>query len=116
VRDLYAWLSIAAIVLASTTGDVLLSHAMKQIGDLGELRRRRGLAHVLTRVVTTPNFLFGLLAMTFAFYSLLMALSWQDVSLVAPASASLTLSPTPSPRAFFCMSVWTTGAGSPPCW
>jgi hypothetical protein len=48
VRDLYAWLSIAAIVLASTTGDVLLSHAMKQIGDLGELRRRRGLAHVLT--------------------------------------------------------------------
>jgi drug/metabolite transporter (DMT)-like permease len=41
-------------------------------------------------VVTTPNFLFGLLAMTFAFYSLLMALSWEDVSLVAPASASLT--------------------------
>lgn len=90
VRDLYAWLSIAAIVLASATGDVLLSHAMKQIGDLGELRRRRGLLHVIGRVVTTPNFLFGLLAMTCAFYSLLMALSWEDVSLVAPASASLT--------------------------
>jgi len=28
--------------------------------------------------------------MTVAFYSLLLALSWEDVSLVAPASASLT--------------------------
>jgi drug/metabolite transporter (DMT)-like permease len=37
-----------------------------------------------------PNFLLGLTAMAAAFYSLLFALSWADVSLVAPASASLT--------------------------
>ena len=86
----YAWGAIAAIVLASTTGDVLLSLAMKQVGDVGELWREHGLLAVVGRVARNPNFLLGVLAMTAAFYSLLFGLSWGDVSLVAPASASLT--------------------------
>jgi drug/metabolite transporter (DMT)-like permease len=90
VRDLYTWLSITAIVLASVTGDVLLSRSMKQIGDLGALRRQRGLLFVLLRVLSSRSFLLGLLSMALAFYSLLFALSWADVSLVGPASASLT--------------------------
>jgi uncharacterized membrane protein len=90
MKDLYIWLSIAAVVLASTTGDVLLARAMKQIGDLGKLRRNEGLAAVISRIVRNRSFLAGLAAMTVAFYSLLLALSWEDVSLVAPASASLT--------------------------
>lgn len=87
---LYTWGSIAVVVLASTIGDVLLSRAMKRIGDLGELRRRQGLAHVLRRVLFNGTFLLGVAAMAVAFFSLLVALSWADVSLVAPASASLT--------------------------
>lgn len=87
---LYTWSGIGAIVLASTTGDVLLSHAMKEVGDLGELRKRAGLAKVIGSVIRNPYFLLGLLAMTVAFYGLLFGLSWGDVSLVAPASASLT--------------------------
>jgi len=90
MKDLYIWLSIAAVVLASTNGDVLLARAMKQIGDLGKLRRNEGLAAVISRIVRNRSFLAGLAAMTVAFYSLLLALSWEDVSLVAPASASLT--------------------------
>jgi drug/metabolite transporter (DMT)-like permease len=90
VRDLYTWLSITAIVLASVTGDVLLSRAMKRIGDLGALRRQRGLVFVIARVLSSRSFLVGLSCMAFAFYSLLLALSWADVSLVGPASASLT--------------------------
>lgn len=90
MKDLYIWLSIAAVVLASSTGDVLLARAMKQIGDLGKLRRNEGLAAVISRIVRNRSFLAGLAAMTVAFYSLLLALSWEDVSLVAPASASLT--------------------------
>lgn len=78
------------IAVASTTGDVLLAHAMKQVGDLGELRRRSGVIAVARAVLTTPSFFLGVLAMAFAFYSLLFALSWGDVSLVGPASASLT--------------------------
>ncbi len=87
---LYTWGSIAVVVLASTAGDVLLSRAMKRIGDLGELRRREGLAHVFRRVLLNATFLLGVSCMAVAFFSLLVALSWADVSLVAPASASLT--------------------------
>ncbi|MBZ5599210.1 MAG: EamA family transporter [Acidobacteriia bacterium] len=90
MKHLYTWSAIALIVLASTAGDVLLSRAMKQIGDVGELRRRSGLLTVVGNILRHPSFLLGVLAMTVAFYSLLFALSWGDVSLVAPASASLT--------------------------
>ncbi len=89
-KDLYAWAAIALIVLASTTGDVLLSYSMKQVGDVGQLWRRRGVLPVVARVLTTPSFALGFLAMGVAFYSLLFGLSWGNLSLVAPASASLT--------------------------
>ena len=86
----YTWGAITAVVLASTSGDVLLSRAMKQVGDVGELWRRAGVLTVAGRVLPNPSFLLGILMMALAFYSLLFALSWADVSLVAPASASLT--------------------------
>jgi len=90
MRHLYTWAGIAAIVLASTSGDVLLSRAMKQVGDVAQLWRRAGLLTVAGRILSNPSFLMGLLAMATAFYSFLFALSWGDVSLVAPASASMT--------------------------
>jgi drug/metabolite transporter (DMT)-like permease len=90
VRDLYTWMAITAVVLSSVAGDVLLSRAMKSIGDLGALRREGGVWFVIGRVLTNRTFLLGLSCMAVAFYSLLFALSWADVSLVGPASASLT--------------------------
>jgi multidrug transporter EmrE-like cation transporter len=90
VKHAYTWGAILAIVLASTTGDVLLSKAMKQVGDVGALWRRAGLLTVAGRILRSPSFLLGIFMMALAFYSLLFALSWGDVSLVAPASASLT--------------------------
>jgi uncharacterized membrane protein len=90
VKHAYTWGAILAIVLASTTGDVLLSKAMKQVGDVGALWRRAGLLTVAGRILRSPSFLMGIFMMALAFYSLLFALSWGDVSLVAPASASLT--------------------------
>ena len=86
----YSWAAICAIVIASTAGDVLLARAMKQVGDVGELWRQRGLFAVVGRTVRNSNFLLGVTAMAVAFYSLLFGLSWGDVSLIAPASASLT--------------------------
>lgn len=90
MNEIYVWSGVGAIVLASTSGDVLLSRAMKQVGDVGQLWRRYGLLTVVVRVLRNPNFLLGILCMTVAFYSLLFGLSWGDVSVVAPASASLT--------------------------
>ena len=90
MKELYTWGAIALLVAASTAGDVLLSVAMKKIGDLGELRRLQGLGAVLRRILTRGSFWMGIACMTVAFFSLLVALSWADVSLVAPAATSLT--------------------------
>ena len=90
MKELYAWAAITLIVVASTTGDVLLSYSMKRVGDVGELWKRRGILAVIARVLRTPTFALGLMAMGVAFYSLLFGLSWGNLSLVVPASASLT--------------------------
>jgi len=90
VRHLYTWGAILVMSLASVVGDVLLARAMKQVGDVHALLRRSGLWIVIGRVLSNPNFFLGVTAMAAAFFSLLFALSWGDVSLIAPAAASLT--------------------------
>lgn len=90
MKNFYTWLGIALIVIASTAGDCLLALAMKQVGDVDDLRRTRGLLFIILRVLRNPVFGVGIASMTLAFFSLLFALSWGDVSLVGPASASLT--------------------------
>jgi drug/metabolite transporter (DMT)-like permease len=90
MSNLNAWLAILFVVLSSCAGDVLLSRSMKQIGDLGQLRARRGLLFVGLLITRNRYFLLGVVCMAIAFYSLLFGLSWNDVSLIGPAAASLT--------------------------
>jgi len=90
VKTLYTWSAIALVVTASTAGDILLAKAMREIGDLGLLRQNKGIFAVAARVFGSATFLLALFFMTLAFFSLLIGLSWADVSLVAPAAASLT--------------------------
>ena len=87
MKGVYTWSAILAIVFASVVGDVLLARAMKQVGDVGELRRRSGLGIVIGRTLGNPNFLFGVMAMAVAFFSLLFALSWADLTYVLPATS-----------------------------
>jgi drug/metabolite transporter (DMT)-like permease len=84
------WSGIAAIVATATAGDILQAGAMKDIGDLGEIRQSSGTVDVVRRVVSNSRFMLGLLFMALAFFSLLVTLSWENVSVVGPASASLT--------------------------
>lgn len=90
MKMVYTWAAIVVVVVASVVGDVLLARAMKLVGDVGELRRRVGIFGVIGRTLRNPAFLLAVTAMAFSFFSLLFALSWGDVSLVAPAAASLT--------------------------
>jgi drug/metabolite transporter (DMT)-like permease len=101
MRHAYTWGAILLIVVTSVLGDVLMSRAMKQVGDVGELRRRTGIFSVVGRVLRNSHFLLGIVAMAVAFFSLLVALSWGDVSLVAPASASLTFVGNAAAAKFF---------------
>jgi drug/metabolite transporter (DMT)-like permease len=82
---------IATIVLSSTTGEVLTAAAMKSIGDLDEIRARSGFSGAVKAVVTCPLFFAGVGFLALAFFALLFALNHLPLSLVAPASASLTL-------------------------
>jgi drug/metabolite transporter (DMT)-like permease len=90
MKNFYTWAGILVVAFFSVVGDVVLARAMKQVGDVHELWRRRGLWAVVGRTLGNPNFFFGVAAMALAFFSLLFSLSWGDVSLVGPAAASLT--------------------------
>jgi drug/metabolite transporter (DMT)-like permease len=82
---------IAAVVLTSTTGEVLTAAAMKSIGDLDEIRAKSGMTGAIRAVVTCPLFFAGVGFLALAFFALLFALNHMSLGLVAPASASLTL-------------------------
>ncbi|HWR15288.1 MAG TPA: EamA family transporter [Terriglobales bacterium] len=90
MRHIYTWVSILAVVTCSTIGDVLISHAMKRVGDVGHVWQEHGFFAVAKRMFTNTPLWLGVFFMALAFFSLMFALSWADVSLVAPASASLT--------------------------
>jgi drug/metabolite transporter (DMT)-like permease len=82
---------IASVVLTSTAGEVLTAAAMQSIGDLDEIRAHSGMKGAIKAVVTCPLFFAGVFFLAVAFFALLFALNHLNLSLVAPASASLTL-------------------------
>ena len=82
---------VAAVVLTSTTGEVLTAAAMKSIGDLDVIRARSGMKGAIRAVVTCPLFFAGVFFLALAFFSLLFALNHMNLSLAGPATASLTL-------------------------
>jgi uncharacterized membrane protein len=90
VKHLLTWTAIVVVAFFSVVGDVLIARAMKQVGDLHVMYRRSGLWAIVGRIFSNTNFFLGVAAMATAFFSLLFALSWGDMSLVAPAAASLT--------------------------
>jgi len=77
MRDLYAWARLASSFLPPPPETFCSRTAMKRVGDVGKLWKRRGLLAVVSRVLTTPTFALGLMAMAVAFYSLLFGLSWE---------------------------------------
>ncbi len=89
-RFLLSWIAIVSVAATAVAGDVLTAGAMRKIGDLDVIRGRWGLRGAIRAVVSSPMFLLGVLSMALSFFTLLFTLSRVDVSLAAPASASLT--------------------------
>jgi drug/metabolite transporter (DMT)-like permease len=84
------WATIITVAATAIAGDVLTAGAMRRIGDLDDIRANSGMAGAIKAVVSSGMFLAGVFAMALSFFSLLFTLSKVDVSLAAPASASLT--------------------------
>jgi drug/metabolite transporter (DMT)-like permease len=81
---------IAAIVVTATAGDILTASAMRQVGDLDEIRARSGFLGAVAAVLTNGRFGPGVVCLALSFFSLLYAFSHRDLSLIGPAPTSLT--------------------------
>ncbi len=79
-------LFIAIVVLGGTAGDIAVSHAMKQIGEVHVLNPASVLKG-LGRAFRLGWMWIGIGLMAVGFFSLLALLSWADVSVVVPATA-----------------------------
>ncbi|HEY1744122.1 MAG TPA: EamA family transporter [Granulicella sp.] len=88
--SLHAWFAIFGVAALAVMGEVLTAGAMRRIGDLDDIRAVSGLPGAIKAVLSSPMFVTGALAMALNFFMMLYALSLADVSLVAPATASLT--------------------------
>lgn len=80
-------LFIAIVVVAGQLGDLSLSRAMKTIGEVRRFTPLN-LVRVLGRAFRIKWMWIGIGLMAIAFFSLLALLSWANVSLVVPATAS----------------------------
>jgi drug/metabolite transporter (DMT)-like permease len=90
VREWSAILTVAALAI---TGEVLIAAAMRRLGDLDLLRDcpgLRGYIRPIRAVLSSSLFLTGALSMALNFFAMLYTLSIVDLSLAAPATASLT--------------------------
>jgi drug/metabolite transporter (DMT)-like permease len=83
-------LMIGSIVFWAAVGDVLTASAMRNLGDLDDIRAARGLTGAIAAVLGNLRFIAGVICMSLSFFSLLFALSQRDLSLIGPAAASLT--------------------------
>ncbi|WP_370561237.1 EamA family transporter [Edaphobacter albus] len=87
------WGAISGVAALAIAGEVLIASAMRDLGDLDNHRTGPGLKGFLgpvKAVLSSPKFLIGAFCMAFNFFAMLWALSIVDLSLAAPAIASLT--------------------------
>jgi drug/metabolite transporter (DMT)-like permease len=71
-------------------GECLVAAAMRRLGDLDLIRAKSGLPGAIRAVLSSPLFLLGATCMALNFFAMLFTLSVVDLSLAAPATASLT--------------------------
>ena len=80
------WLLLAVVVFAGTAGEIAVTRAMKQIGEVRQFHPRAVLG-VLGRALGIGWMWLGLGLLALAFFSLLTLLSWENVSFVVPLTA-----------------------------
>ena len=92
---------IVLLVAFTSLGDLLMARAMRKVGDVDALRRQSGLLSVIRAILIRPSFYLAFLCMAASFFSLLISLSLIDLSIVIPASSSLTFLATLIGAKFF---------------
>ena len=92
-NSLRAWSCILFVAVLAIAGECLVAAAMRSLGDLDLLRTHsglRGYTGPIRAILSSPLFLIGALCMALNFFAMLFTLSIVELSLAAPATASLT--------------------------
>jgi drug/metabolite transporter (DMT)-like permease len=84
------WTCILAVAVMAIAGECLVAAAMRRLGDLDLIRAKSGMPGAIRAVLSSPLFLLGATCMALNFFAMLFTLSIVDLSLAAPATASLT--------------------------
>ncbi len=93
---LHTWSAIGGVAALAIAGEVLIASAMRNLGDLDHIRERSGHTGLrsylapIRAILSSPTFVIGALCMALNFFAMLYVLSIIDLSLAAPAIASLT--------------------------
>ena len=90
VASYRAWACILTVAAMAIIGECLIAAAMRKLGDLDIIRAKSGLPGAIRAVLASPMFLVGATCMALNFFAMLFTLSIVDLSLAAPATASLT--------------------------
>jgi drug/metabolite transporter (DMT)-like permease len=77
---------VAIVVVASTGGEIAVTHAMKRVGEVHDFAPR-AILRVIARAFRQGWMWFGFTLMVVSFFALLALLSWENVSFVIPATA-----------------------------
>jgi drug/metabolite transporter (DMT)-like permease len=83
VREIFL---LTVIVVAGTGGELCVTRAMKEIGEVHDFRPA-ALVRFLFRALRVGWMWIGIAMMTVAFFALLAALSFENVSFVVPVTA-----------------------------
>ena len=83
---MFKFLYFFMIVVAGTGGELCVSRAMKQVGEVHDFRPA-AIVRVIVRALRVKWMWFGVGMMTMAFFSLLAILSLEKVSFVVPVTA-----------------------------
>jgi drug/metabolite transporter (DMT)-like permease len=87
---LRTWSAILMVAGLAIAGECLIAGGMRRLGDLDIIRERSGLPGAIRAVLSSPLFLAGAFCMALNFFAMLYTLSIVELSLAAPATASLT--------------------------
>ncbi|HME12052.1 MAG TPA: EamA family transporter [Candidatus Acidoferrum sp.] len=80
------FLFLTLLVISGTGGELCVTHAMKQIGEVHDFRPR-ALVQFILRALRVGWMWLGIAMMALAFFSLLAMLSFENVSFVVPVTA-----------------------------
>ena len=80
------FLFLTLLVISGTGGELCVTHAMKQIGEVHDFRPL-ALVQFILRALRVGWMWLGIAMMALAFFSLLAMLSFENVSFVVPVTA-----------------------------